>query len=712
MRGLGLLVPCLGVVLSLPSLGCSEQGAPLDLRAAVSAADEPLGARPAMGWNSFDVLATSHAGYGLPWLTEDHLRQVSDVLAARLQPAGYQYINVDSGWSSGVDGLGLPVPDAQRFSHGIDALAAYVHARGQKLGIYGVVGLPADIYGGNYPIPGTNCHTQDIARQPLTLVPNGWNWQYELDWSNPCSQAYYNAQAARFASWGVDLVKIDGTTADTGPDINAWQKAISATGRPMWFTVSAWPVPLALGAEIRHAGQGVRVDTDIDCYCSTLTTWTASTNQRWNDLPNWLPYVGPGHFPDFDSMPISNNTGQAVQDGLNDNERQSVMSFWSLASSPLWIGGDIWWMDDTAQKILTNPEVVAVDQAAVMPERIAGGSSQIWKKAMPDGSTVVGLFNLGGGSASITVDYASLGLGGDASVRDLVARADLGTFTGSFSAANIPAHGSRLVQIVGRGDSGLSGYTFCASEYQNCALSGTMDVAYGAQGSYVFKSGLSGTIGCGNATFGSDPAYGWTKGCYTRPHAGGGPAGFTWCASEYGSCSPSGVVDVAYGAAAGSWVYKSAVTGSFACGNATFGSDPAYGWTKGCYTRPAGGGVAYEAEAATVSGNAKVTSCSGCAGGKKVGWLGAGAGNRVVFTQVDVAQAGDHTLFVHAASADPRRFDVRVNGGSPVSVAVQSGDWNRPASASVSVHLERGLNSIAIGNDGDWAPDLDRIVVW
>src|SRR5439155_13262109 len=124
----------------------------------------------------------------------------------------------------------------------------------------------------------------------------------------------------KFAAWGIDHVKVDGTTADNGPDIIAWQKALAQTGRPIWLTVSAWPVPLSLAEEIRHAGQGVRIDTDIDCYCGTVTTWTASTNQRWNDLPNWLPSVAPGHFPDLDSMPISNNTGAGVQDGLNDAE--------------------------------------------------------------------------------------------------------------------------------------------------------------------------------------------------------------------------------------------------------------------------------------------------------------------------------------------------------------------------------------------------------
>ena len=678
--------------------------------------DGSFGQKPLLGWNSFDVLSTNRAGYGQTWLTEGNLKNASDAMQSKLQSAGYTYINIDSGWSANlawsantIDAYGVPQPDAQRFPDGITGMAAYVHAKGQKLGIYEGVGLPGEIYNGNYAIAGTSCHVQDIVKQPMTIVPNGWNAEWEIDFTNPCAQAYYNSIANEFASWGVDLIKVDGTTVDNAPDIEAWQAAINQTGRQMWLTVSAWPVPLALAPAIRNAGQGVRVDTDIDCYCSTISSWTASVDARWSDLPNWLPYVGVGHFPDLDSMPINNDVGNGVQDGINDTERQSVMTFWSMASAPLWVGGDIYFMDATAESILTNPEVVAVDQSAVMPQQIVSGNSQVWKKSLPDGTTAVAVYNLGGSATSITVDFGSVGLGGDASVRDLVAREDLGVFTGNWTAANIPSHGSRLVKLTSQND-GIAGYTFCASEYANCALSGTMDVAFGAQGSYVFKSGLSGTISCGNATFGSDPAYGWTKGCYTRPHGGGGPASFTYCTGEGGTCTGSGDVDVAYGAAVGSYLVQSGVVGAIGCNTSVFGGDPAYGWSKACYTRPSGGGVTYEAESATIGGSASVAGCSSCGNGQKVGYIGHGDGNRVTFAQVD-ATAGSHALVIHGVSADPRTFYVSVNGGAGVPVNVQSGSWSSPTTVTINVSLNAGNNTIALYNDGDYAPDLDRIVV-
>ena len=212
-------------------------------------------------------------------------------------------------------------------------------------------------------------------------------------------------------------------------------------------------------------------------------------------------------------------------------------------------------MDSTAQAILTNPEVIAVNQAALLPRPIVSGTTPIWAKNLPDGTLAVGVFNLGSSSTDIEVSFPALGLSGDADVRDLVERADLGTFTGDWTAAAVPAHGSRLLKLTPESGDGLAGYTFCSSEYASCALSGTVDVAFGARGSYVYSSTLGGTVACDVTTFGTNPAYGWTKGCYTRPHAGGGPPSFTACASEGQTCSPDGDIDVAFGAV-GSFLYE------------------------------------------------------------------------------------------------------------------------------------------------------------
>jgi hypothetical protein len=122
------------------------------------------------------------------------------------------------------------------------------------------------------------------------------------------------------------------------------------------------------------------------------------------------------------------------------------MTFWSMASAPLYVGGDVYFMDNSAISILTNPEVIALDQAAVIPTRITAGNSQVWKKVI-GGVTYAAVYNLGSSSTNITVNWSSLGLGGSKSVRDLVARAELGSFNGSWTATAVPAHGSRLIRI-------------------------------------------------------------------------------------------------------------------------------------------------------------------------------------------------------------------------------------------------------------------------
>jgi hypothetical protein len=410
---------------------------------------------PMMGWSSWSVQSSTRAGYGAGWLNEGNVKNAADAMNSRLKAAGYQYINLDSFWSNHFDGNGIPAHDTSRFPSGMTSLAEYIHARGLKMGIYWIVGLPKSVYSANYPIEGTGCHARDIAVQPLTAV-NGWGSAWKINYNNPCAQAYINSIAKRFASWGVDLIKIDGfLDAATGPDAQAWSDAISNSGRKMWYTVSAWPVPISIASQATNAGNSTRINTDVECYCDTVAAWSGSVDDRWKDLPNWLGYLGPNKWPDLDAMPISNNTGSGIQDGINDVERQSVMTFWSMASSPLYIGGDLYFMDAKAVEIVTNPEVIAVNQSGILPTQMASGTTQIWKKVI-NGINHVAVYNLGSSAASFTVNWSSLGISGSASVRDLVSRSELGLFNGGWTASDVPAHGSRLVKVTPSGGSGIA----------------------------------------------------------------------------------------------------------------------------------------------------------------------------------------------------------------------------------------------------------------
>ncbi|WP_328991257.1 glycoside hydrolase family 27 protein [Kribbella sp. NBC_01245] len=422
------------------------------MSSAPAQAKSDFSVKPFMGWSSWSVQSSSHPDYGTKWLTEGHIKATTDAMASKLKRAGYTNINLDAGWNANwawefrTDANGIPEADPERFPNGIASLAKYVHGKGLKIGLYGGAGLQKPIYEKAAPIVGTNCTTKDIVVLPLTPT-NMWGGDWKIDFAKPCAQAYIDSIADKFASWGVDFVKIDGVTTDNIPDIKAWSNAIDQSGRKMWLTASAWPVPREAGEGLQPWANSVRVDTDIECYCNTVATWTSSVDNRWEDLPNWLDVVKPNYWPDLDSMPISNNTGVGIQDGINDIERQSVMTFWSMASSPLYVGGDLANLDRKAVSILTNPEVIAVDQAGVIPTQVSGGTLQVWKKRLPNGKLAVAVYNLGTETASITVPWSQLGIRGNREVRDLANRRNLGEFKNSWTATNVPAHGSRVITV-------------------------------------------------------------------------------------------------------------------------------------------------------------------------------------------------------------------------------------------------------------------------
>jgi hypothetical protein len=408
--------------------------------------------KPFMGWSSWSVESSSRAGYGTHWLNEGNIKNAADALSSKLSSAGYRNLNIDAGWNFDydwnfhTDANGIPNADKDRFPSGMQSLSDYVHGKDLKLGLYGAAGLEKEVYDKNAPILGTDCHAQDIAVKPLTPT-NKWGGSWKIDYSNPCAQEYIDSIVARYASWGIDFIKIDGVTKDNVADIKAWSTAIDHSGRSMWLSASAWPVDLEAGDGLRPYANGVRVDTDIECYCETTSTWTSSVDDRFADLPKWLPKLSaPGYLGDLDSMPINNNTGSGLQDGINDTERQTVMTFWSMASSPLYVGGDIYFLDDKAKAILTNPEVIAVDQAAVLPKQIRSGDTQVWTKKT-GGATYLAVYNLGSTATDITVDLKDLGIKRPQHLRDVVARKDLGTAKGSWTATAVPAHGSRLIKL-------------------------------------------------------------------------------------------------------------------------------------------------------------------------------------------------------------------------------------------------------------------------
>ncbi|GHO88399.1 alpha-galactosidase D [Dictyobacter formicarum] len=444
-----LVVLSLGTYLSATSTAEAKSNEP--------AASNGLAQTPYMGWSSWSLESTKYAGYGTNWLNAANVKAQADAMHAKLQSHGYQYVNIDAGWwmdynwNPTFDVYGRPIPFPARFPDGMASVASYIHQLGLKVGIYYGAGLDFAVYNNNYPIYGTSCHAQDIAVQPLKKT-NGWLGAYAIDYSKPCAQAYINSIANEFASWGVDFMKLDGVTpgsfinnpatSDNRGDVKAWSQALIQTGRPIQFVVS-WSLDHNYADYWKTYSNGWRIDTDVECYCNTLVTWNNSVKQRFTDVVPWINDAGQGGWNNLDSLDV----GSGSMDGLNNDERQTYMTLWAIEAAPLYTGDDLTKLDDYGLSLLTNDEVIAIDQAGHPARPVAQSSNQqVWYAKNSDGSYTVALFNLDNTAATVKANWQDLGFAGTASVRDVWQHSDLGQATDSYS-ANLPAHGSRLLTV-------------------------------------------------------------------------------------------------------------------------------------------------------------------------------------------------------------------------------------------------------------------------
>jgi hypothetical protein len=639
---------------------------------------------PYMGWSSWSLESTNYPGVnptgGASWLTEAHVLQQADVLAAKLKSHGYTYVNIDAGWANssqsccdfGGDAYGRPIPNPTTFPDGIKYIANYVHAKGLKLGIYLAVGLFTGAYnGGKTPIYGTtNCHTSDIVYSDLRMT-NGWTNAYKIDYSNPCAQAYINSIADEFAGWGVDFLKLDGVgpgsfqggaNYDNTSDVAAWSAALSQTGRPIQFVIS-WALAHPQAAIWQEYSNGWRIDTDVECYCNTLVTWDNSVKQRWDDVVQWIPNAGPGHWNNLDSLDVGNGT----MDGITNAERQSYMTLWAIEGAPLYSGDDLTKLDSYGLSLLTNDEVIAVDQAGNAAKPVSQRSDQqVWYAKNSDGSYTVGLFNLGAATATVTANWNDLGITGSAGVRDLWSHSNLGSSSGSFS-ASLPTHGSRLLRIT----------------------------PYKAGSTPTMPTNVHGT-----AATGTTVSAAWD--------ASTGATGYDVYVNGAKRVSVSGTSATVAGLAPGTG-YQFDVVARNARGKTSAASKQ-----LAVTTPTASGPVTYEAEspANTLGGGATIYNCSGCSGGAKVGYIG-GSGY-LVFPNVTAPRAGTYLMTVGYVDGDSSRTAIVTVNGTPFELPLSGtndNNWDTSQTVTIPVDLNAGTNSIQIGNPNGYVSDIDKIVL-
>lgn len=408
-----------------------------------------LSSKPYMGWSSYSMQVYSGNG---KWITADQITAQSDAMHDKLQDFGYEYINVDAGWNDGVDDYGRPLPSATLYPDGLDAVIDHVHANGQKFGLYLIPGVSLQIAEAAYPIhnaPG--CTTNDILKRPLQQG-DYWGIGYRLDFSNPCSQKYIDSIADLLGEWGVDFLKFDSVTPGSGvsdlsldarDDVAAWSQALKRNG--IWFELS-WAVDINYADYWKQYADGWRVDWDVECYCEkeALTTWD-NIARLFPRNAEWWRHGGPAGWNDLDSL----NVGNGTMDGLTRDERRTATTLWAMSAAPMYLGNDLTNLDEFGLTLLTNPEVIAVDQAGVPAQPVSTATKQqVWYSLNTDGTYTVALYNLGRTEADITASFSDFGLTGSATVRDLWAGKNLGGFDGSFTAEDVPIHGVRLLTVT------------------------------------------------------------------------------------------------------------------------------------------------------------------------------------------------------------------------------------------------------------------------
>ncbi|WP_240647295.1 X2-like carbohydrate binding domain-containing protein [Paenibacillus nanensis] len=414
--------------------------------ATVEAASKEIAAKPYMGWSSYSMQVYDHG----QWITAEQIKAQSDAMKEKLQPYGYEYINVDAGWNGGMDGYGRPIPSTTLFPDGLQDVIDYVHANGQKFGLYGIPGLSPEAYEQDLPIynaPG--CSMKDIGDP--TRGSDYWGFGYKIDFSNDCAQKYINSIADLYAEWGVDFLKFDSVTPGSGiydlsldarDDVKAWYQALEP--HDIWLELS-WAVDINYIDHWKKYSNGWRVDWDIECYCGDggLTTWS-SIARLFPIAEKFWRHAGPGGWNDFDSL----NVGNGAMDGITPDERRTAMTFWSLSSAQLYIGNDMTRLDDYGLELLTNEVVIAVNQAGRPGRPVSTATpQQVWYSNNGDGTFTVGLFNLADSPATVTVNWSDIGLNGSASVRDLWSHEELGRFETGFSSVDLPPHASRLLKV-------------------------------------------------------------------------------------------------------------------------------------------------------------------------------------------------------------------------------------------------------------------------
>jgi alpha-galactosidase len=376
---------------------------------------EQLAQTPPMGWNSWNKFGCN--------VGEQLIRETADALVSSgMKDAGYTYVNIDDCWHGQRDARGFIQPDSKRFPSGMKALADYIHSKGLKMGIYSDAGWKTC---GGYP--GSRGH------------------EYQ--------------DALTYAQWGVDYLKYDWCNTEALNAEGAYltmRDALYSAGRPIVFSICEWGSnkPWDWAGKIGHLW---RTTGDIyncfDCI-KDHGTWKQNGVVQILDMQKGLrAHAGPGHWNDPDMLEVGN--------GMSQSEDRAHFSMWCMLAAPLISGNDLRSMSAETKEILTNREVIAVNQDSLGIEAFqysAKDGVEVWFKPLRDGDWAIVILNRNTSSRKVSFDWKHEKVADTLSnrearfettryaLRDLWAKRDMGT-TESALAANVPAHDVLMLRL-------------------------------------------------------------------------------------------------------------------------------------------------------------------------------------------------------------------------------------------------------------------------
>jgi alpha-galactosidase len=418
---------------------------------------------PPMGWNSWDAW-----GYTID---EPQFRDSVTWFHNNLQRFSWQYVVIDEGWfaqhpenAAGhqdytLSDDGRYMPALNRFpsaagGKGFRPLSDWVHSLGLKFGIHIVRGIPREAVSRNLHIAGSHFGAADAADTADTCEWNSDNYGLK---NNKAAQAYYDSLADLYAKWGVDYLKVDCISRPWKTDeIHMMQDALSQSGRPIVLSLSPGPTPIEAAADAVRSAQLWRISDDMwDLWSKPpdAPQFPQSEKNQFTLIAKWQPFAGPGHWPDADMLPIgwlgpNPGWGQPRQSRLTRDEVRTMITLWSIARSPLFIGTNLLKMDSFTESAITNPEVIAVDQYSENTHPvIQKEDTVVWMASAPEhGGDYVAIFNLSDAPLSFNYSWPDLGLQlGHHPVRDLWLREDLGRL--DHIEATVPPHAAKLYKV-------------------------------------------------------------------------------------------------------------------------------------------------------------------------------------------------------------------------------------------------------------------------